>query len=267
MESIAGKVALVTGAGSGIGRATALALAAAGAHVVVADLDAAGAQDTAENVLSRGVRSVAVTVDVGSDDDMARLHDRTMADFGRCDILMHNAGRLSVGPPDAIPIEEWRKVMEVNLFSVVRANNLFLPDMVARGDGHIVITSSFAGLYAYSYDRLPYATSKAALVGIAESLALYLHPRGIGVTLLCPGPVATNIGRTAVSRGAQERRRGPGPDFAKLPAEIVADQVVQAIRTGRFFLPTDAGIHTLLRAKAQDQDAFVAARIADYDRW
>ena len=99
---------------------------------------------------------------------------------------MNNVGVLAMGPPESLPDEAWRRVLEVNLMSVARSNRVFLPLLIEQGRGHVVNTASASGLLAYGFDRLPYVASKHAVVGITEALALYLAPKGIGVTCLCP---------------------------------------------------------------------------------
>jgi NAD(P)-dependent dehydrogenase (short-subunit alcohol dehydrogenase family) len=109
---------------------------------------------------------------------------------------------------------------------VVRSNAVFLPLLIEQGHGHIVNTASFAGLFTYSYDRLPYAAAKAAIVQISEGLRLYLHPRGVGVTVLCPGPVMTNImASMPPGFGPDVATRGPGEQFTPLQPEIVGDRL------------------------------------------
>src|SRR3546814_10577705 len=106
-------------------------------------------------------------------------------------IIMNNIATVSCGLPEDIPVEEWQRAFDVNLMSIVRSNHVFLPLFIAQGEGHIINTASVDGLFGFGYDRLPYAASKAAVVTLSEGLALYLRPKGIGVTCLCPGPVAT----------------------------------------------------------------------------
>jgi short-subunit dehydrogenase len=104
---------------------------------------------------------------------------------------------------------------------VVRSNAVFLPIFLQAGAGHIVNTASFAGLYTYAFDRLPYAASKAAIFQMSEGLALYLRPKNIGVTVLCPGPVRTNIMRTAKVYTKGIKIRGPGVEFGLMTPEQV----------------------------------------------
>jgi NAD(P)-dependent dehydrogenase (short-subunit alcohol dehydrogenase family) len=261
MEVIAGKAALVTGGGNGIGHAIAAALAEAGASVLVADIDGDAAEAVAAEIGASGRKAIGVACDVATDGCFEALRDRMLTEFGRADIVVNNAGTLLSGLPLEIPLPEWQRVFNVNLMSAVRSNAAFLPGLIAQGEGHIVNTASFAGLYGYAYDRLPYATSKAALISLSEGLALYLRPLGIGVTCLCPGPVRTTMLSRAKFLNAGLEIRTPGPQFLLREPETVGAQVVDAIRENRFFLPTDPQVRDILMRRADDFDAFVDHQI------
>lgn len=261
MGSVQDKVAVVTGAASGIGRGTALALGSRGASVVVADIDLDGGMLVAKEIHDTGGTAIAVRIDVGDDDSFEELKVELLKEFGRVDIVMNNAGVITRGLPEHIPMEEWHRVINVNLFSVVRSHAAFLPLFLAQGSGHFVNTASFAGLMSYSYDRMPYSASKAAIVQISEGLALYAKPLGIGVTVLCPGPVATNIGKNMPSFGPDTPTRGPGPQFQMRNAEEVGHEVVDAIEADQFWLPTDYQIREILVARAGDWDGYVDRQI------
>ncbi len=192
MSSIDRSVAVITGAGSGIGRATAHALAERGATVCVSDLDAQRAETVAAKIMALGeARSAHVAT--SRDDDVAALASTVLSTFGRVDIVMSNVGVIAKGLPLAIPMDAWSAVIDVNLLGTVRVVQAFLPSLLDQGSGHVVTTGSTAGLFPYAFDRLPYTATKAGIVALTESLALYLRPRGIGVTCFCPAGVITNI--------------------------------------------------------------------------
>jgi NAD(P)-dependent dehydrogenase (short-subunit alcohol dehydrogenase family) len=228
--------------------------------VVVADIDQGRAEEVAGEVAALGTASLAVGCDVGSDVDVEALRAMALARFIRIDILMNNVGILATGLPEDIPLAAWRRVLEVNVFGAVRALQAFIPDLVEAGEGHIVTTASTAGLVPYAYDRLPYAASKAALVAIMENLALYLEPRGVGVTCLCPGPVATRIAEQRQSFGPDRSLQRPGMET--MEASAVAELVVAAIEEGKFLLLTHPGTDALMRSWADDPDGFLRDRIA-----
>lgn len=264
MQDLNGRVAVITGGGSGIGRGSAAALAREGVKVIVADIDVPGAEETAAAIVAAGGSAIAARCDVGADDAFELLKTLAHDTWGRVDIVMNNVGVISSGKPEEIPLTEWQRIFNINLMSVVRSNHAFLPELIARGDGHIVNTASFAGLYAYAYDRLPYATTKGALVTMSEGLALYLKPKGIGVTCLLPGPVRTSIGKTMKVWGEPLGLRGPGANFQMLEPDAVGEMVLEAIRKNIFFLPTDGQVRDVLKRRAEDPDAFLDAQIATF---
>lgn len=263
METLSGKTAIITGAASGIGRAAALALAARGACVVAGDIAAEGAAGVARDIEARGGDAIAVECDITHDDAFETLKASALDRFGRIDIVMNNAGGLTRGLPEHVPLDEWRRVLELNLLSVVRSNLAFLPLLIAQGSGHIVNTASLAGLMTYSFDRLAYSASKAGVIQMSEGLAIYLRPRGVGVTVLCPGPVRTNIMSSLRAFGPSTETRGPGPAFELMEAAEVGEQVVEAILANRFMLTTHENIREALIARASDWDGFIDRQISD----
>jgi len=261
VQELNGKVAVITGAASGIGRATAMALSRAGVRLVIADIDLDGAEGVAREIEVAGGQAVGTHCDVAAEAAFQQLAETSLKQFGRVDIVMNNVGVLTSGRPDELPIAEWQRIIDINLMSVIRSNHIFLPQLIRQGSGHIVNTASFAGLYTYAYDRLPYAATKAAIIQISEGLALYLRPKGIGVTCLCPGPVKTNIMRSLRSFSTGLDVRGPGPQFSLLDAEVVGDMVVDGIRRNRLLLVTDEKVREILVRRAQDPDAVLEEQI------
>ncbi|MEX5713007.1 SDR family oxidoreductase [Parafrankia sp. FMc6] len=252
-------VALITGAGSGIGRAAARSFTARGARVVVTDVDGARATTVAAEC---GDHAAAAKCDVTSLADLEAVRDLALDRFGRIDIVMNNVGILAVGAPEDIPFEAWQRVVDVNLLGVVRSNLVFLPLLLEQGSGHVVNTASTAGLLPYGFDRLPYTATKHAVVGLSEALALYLRPRGIGVTCLCPAGVATNIIEQISFYGDPNPPRGPS--FPVVDAESVGELVADAVVQDRFLLLTAPEAADELRERAADLDAYLARLVSDY---
>jgi NAD(P)-dependent dehydrogenase (short-subunit alcohol dehydrogenase family) len=262
MDTVAHKVAVISGGGSGIGRGTALALAAAGAHVVVTDIDEDAAIAAAQEASQIGAASVGTRLDVRSQTDFDSARDLALSTFGTVDIVMNNVGLLSIGAPEHIPVSEWERIISVNLLSIVRSNASFLPVLLDQGTGHIVNTASTAGLYAYSYERLPYSATKSAIVALSESLALYLRPKGIGITCLCPGPVLTNISRGMTFWGPPVKLHSPADGLELLSGETVGEQVRDAILQDRFLLLTHPQLQQeTLIPRAHDPEAFLARQV------
>jgi NAD(P)-dependent dehydrogenase (short-subunit alcohol dehydrogenase family) len=256
------KVAVVTGAASGIGRAIAQSLADRGAHIVAVDIDTVGITTLATVLSAQGVTALACTADISQPDVFDDIRDTALARFGQVDIVVNNVGVLTNGLPQDIPVNEWQRILDINLMSVVRSNAVFLPLLLDQGSGHVVNVASFAGLFTYSYDRLPYAATKAAIVQISEGLALYLRPRNIGVTLLCPGPVLTNIASSMPKFGAGAAMRTPGDQFELLDPAPVGDLVAEAIVHDRFFVPTHPDVVDELRRRVENWDAYLDYQIS-----
>jgi NAD(P)-dependent dehydrogenase (short-subunit alcohol dehydrogenase family) len=255
--AIEGSVAVISGAGSGIGRASALSLARRGAQVVVTDLDGERANAVAGEIADEGGKSLALQCDVSDIAAFEHVRDRALDEYGRIDIVMNNVGIIAMGSPETLPLQGWEHVIDINLLSVVRSNLTFLPYLLSQGSGHIVNTASASGLLAHGFDRLPYVATKHALVGLTESLALYLRPRGIGVTCLCPSGVITNITEQITTYGVTGRPRSP--DHPIVEASVVGDLVVDAIETGRFLVLTASEVHDELVERASDMDAYIDA--------
>jgi NAD(P)-dependent dehydrogenase (short-subunit alcohol dehydrogenase family) len=205
---------------------------------------------------------VGFELDVNRQEDFEAARRFVFDQLGRIDIVMNNVGVIAAGLPEHIPLTEWERVISTNLLSVVRSNAAFLPVFLQQGSGHIVNTASTAGLFAYSYERLPYSATKAAVIAMSEALTLYARPLGIGVTCLCPGPVATNIRDSVSVSGPPVKLRSPGPNLAQLSPEAVGAQVCQAILADQFLLLTHPELTEQLVARAQDPEAFLRRQIA-----
>lgn len=259
-----GANALIFGGAKGIGRAIALEWAARGASVAIADIDEVAAQDTARAIINGGGRALGLPVDVASDTSIAHAAETAEVALGEIDIVLNNVGVILNGNPEDIPFAEWQRVMDLNFFAALRGVQYFLPKMLARGQGHVVTTASFAGLYPYASSRTPYAASKAAVIAMSESLALYLEPRGIRVSCLIPGPVMTGIGDSMKSWSQDCPLRGPGAELELRLPEEVAVTFSDGMRDGTILIPSDPAAWDILRRWAASPDAFIRGKIAEF---
>ena len=238
--SFTGKVAVITGGASGIGRALAEEIARRGGAVAIADINDARLAETAAALDSMRADSIAIHCDVTSDADMARLHDETIKRFGQVDLLCNNAGVAVIGPPERATIEDWQWILDINLLGIVRGVRAFVPAMIERGAGHVLNTGSVAGTWAYTWDAAPYISSKFAVYGLSETLARRLRPVGVGVTVLCPALITTNLADTFRYSGVPEDKYADWmylpPDMLDTPKEPVdaAQTALDAVEANRF---------------------------------
>lgn len=252
-------VAVITGAGSGIGRGSAHAFAKRGARVLVTDIDRERAEAVAGEL---GEPAAALGCDVTEVRDLEEARDRALETFGRVDVVMNNVGVLAVGRVEDIPLEAWQRTVDINLMSIVRSLSVFLPGLLEQGSGHIVNTASTAGLLPYGYDRLPYTATKHAIVGLSESLAVYLRPKGIGVSCFCPAGVMTNIVEQITFYG--EPKPPTAPNFGVIDAGTAGDLVARGVAEDRFLILTTDEVRDELRARGEDLEAYIDRAVREY---
>lgn len=269
MRDWAGKVAVITGAGSGMGAAMARRFADEGMKIVVADIDLAAAEATAAGIAAAGGAALAVRADVSRQDDVQAMADRAWDHFGAVHVLVNNAGIVPSGRYRQIwdfPLEDWRWSFDVNLMGVVHGIRSFIPRMIAEGvDGHVVTTASIAGLISGSGSPV-YSAAKHAAVRATEALYASLRDMNspIGVTLLCPGLVNTNIYRSERNRpDALRPDQGIAEETPELQAiadslyrsaispEAVADMVFDAMQRRQFYLLTSDKYDPQIRERAE----------------
>lgn len=248
------RVVVVTGGASGIGRALCRASFRAGAEaVVVADVDAAGAEAVAEEF---GGRGRAVATDVAQESDIISLVTSTEEEFGRIDLFCSNAGIIVPGGPE-VPDEAWERIWRINVLAHVHAARALLPGMLARGEGYLLNTASAAGLLT-QIGSAPYSVTKHAAVGFAEWLSVTYGDRGIGVSCLCPQGVWTNMtGGGGQRRDASEVARSTAGRDGFLEAEEVADIVLEALAENRFLILPHPEVASYEQRRAGDRERWL----------
>jgi NAD(P)-dependent dehydrogenase (short-subunit alcohol dehydrogenase family) len=251
MKDIAGRTAFITGGANGIGLGIARQLAAAGVKLGLADLDSE-ALARAEAELGEQVAVTTAVLDVRDRVAYARAADAVEDTIGPVSLLFNNAGVSGAFPVAKLTYAMWDWVLGINLYGVINGIQTFLPRMITRGDGgYIVNTASGAGLAATASGTL-YCTSKFGVVGLSEALHHELAAANIGVSVLCPGPVATDLlkrsadARPAADLSAEERAQAADrvemmSDFLKqgVPPDKVGQMVLSAMCENRLFIHTD----------------------------
>ncbi|RII11901.1 putative oxidoreductase SadH [Streptomyces sp. YIM 130001] len=236
-EHFGGRLVLVTGAASGIGRATAFAFAEAGARVIAVDRDADGVARTADLARLVGAPEAwGETTDVSDEQAMEKLAEKVSAEYGVVDVLVNNAGIGLSGSFFTTTSEDWKKVLDVNLWGVIHGCRIFGRQMAERGQGGHIVNTASAAAYQPSRALPAYSTSKAAVLMLSECLRAELASQDIGVTAICPGFVNTNITATARFTGVddaeqtrRQRRSSRLYGLRNYPPEKVADAILRAV--------------------------------------
>jgi NAD(P)-dependent dehydrogenase (short-subunit alcohol dehydrogenase family) len=270
MRDLAGKTAFVTGGASGIGLALGRAFVEVGMNVMLADIETDALAAAVASLRDVGPDVRGVTCDVTDPASVERAAQASYDAFGNVHVVCNNAGVGGGSGIDAISLDTWRWVLDVNLMGVVHGVHTFLPHIRAHGEGgHIVNTASMAGMQG-GLGFSPYGASKLAVVSLSEGLNMQLKPHGIGVSVLCPSYVRTKIGESGRNRPARYGATlplDPLSPAAAMVAEIarnlqagldpadVAARVIAAIRDDRLYIFTHPG----MRAEVEDRFAAILA--------
>ncbi|MDA0788618.1 MAG: SDR family NAD(P)-dependent oxidoreductase [Proteobacteria bacterium] len=244
--NINNRVAVITGAASGIGAACARAFHQAGARVVCVDINGEGAKAVADEFGGLGLGC-----DVANENAVADMVTQVKAEVGDIEVFFSNAGIATGGGPLETPLDVWENQWEVNVMAHVHAIRAVLPDMLARGEGYLLHTASMAGILT-THNNLTYATTKHAVVGLAEWMSITYHNKGIRVSLLAPLGVRTPMLGDTDQNWASSSAAGP----IKEPEEV-AQQVLSAIADERFLILTDEIAQTWMDRKAGDLERWL----------
>jgi NAD(P)-dependent dehydrogenase (short-subunit alcohol dehydrogenase family) len=267
MDELEGKVAVITGGASGIGLGLATKAAAVGMKVVIGDIERDALDAAVAQLKDGGAEVLGVVTDVAELAAIEALRDATLETFGHVHLLCNNAGVGGGGKTWEVPIEQWKWVLDVDLWSVIYGIKTFVPLMLEQGEGHIVNTASIAGLTT-TPGLGPYNVAKHGVVTLSETLFHELRNDGanVGVSVLCPAFVNTRIydsERNAPQAlkdeygGSGDEQQSAVRDFVKnaveggIPPSEVAEQVFEAITTKRFYVLTHAYSVPWVQARAE----------------
>jgi NAD(P)-dependent dehydrogenase (short-subunit alcohol dehydrogenase family) len=236
MSSFNNKVAIITGAGSGIGKGLAEELARRGGQVVICDINSERIEKTAEGIRASGGKAAACRVDVSDYDAVQKMIEDAVAAHGRVDYLFNNAGVAIAGPANKLSIDDWRKVLNVNLFGVVHGVAAAYPVMVRQGFGHIINTASVEGLAPF-FATACYVTSKYGVVGLSNALRTEGAAHGVKVSVVCPGYVTTAIFSDSKVVGIDRQKQLAGiPDWVGVTPEQCAKIILRGVEQNQAFI-------------------------------
>jgi NADP-dependent 3-hydroxy acid dehydrogenase YdfG len=237
MQGFAGKVAVVTGAGSGIGQALAIELARSGAKVAISDIDTEGLQQTEERLKAIGASVKADRLDVTEREAFLLYADAVREHFGKVNQIYNNAGIAFTGDVEASQFKDIERVMDVDFWGVVNGTKAFLPHLIASGDGHVINVSSVFGLFAVP-GQAAYNSAKFAVRGFTEALRQEMIAAGhpVGVTTVHPGGIKTAIARNATAVEGfdpEELAKLFDQRLARTSPEAAARTILDAVRKNK----------------------------------
>ena len=259
IKDFRGKTALITGGASGIGLAMAEAFGREGMNVVIADVEEAALASAVEGLRAKQIRAEGVRCDVTSRDSVRSAALHTIARFGKIHVLCNNAGVLVTGQIGEVPARDWRWIFDVNMKGVIYGVETVAPLIENHGEGgHIINTASFAGMVA-GQTWEPYSGTKFAVVAMSEGWRAQLAPSNIGVSVVCPGVVASNIFDSKRNRAGAYGEAQIAPDEMRdrvaamqnqvMPASAVAARVIEAVRDDELYILTHVGYRDALEAR------------------
>lgn len=252
--------AVITGAGSGLGRALCLELARYRARILVSDRDIPSAEETARLVEQAGGKALVQACDVTKAEEVEALAETAFSQLEGVDLLVNNAGVATGGAVGEVPLSEWKRVLDVNLWGVIHGCHSFAPRLRQQGSGHILNIASAAGLLSVG-SMGPYNVSKSGVVSLSETLYLELKPAGVGVTVACPTFFRTNIAAASAPYSDPKLTSVANRlvDQSRILPDTVARKLLRAVERGaRYALPIADG-RWAWRLKRLSPDVFLYA--------
>ncbi len=261
MRDLSGKTAVITGGASGIGLAMASRFGREGMRLVIADIQQDAIDEAVGGLKAAGMDAIGVRTDVARYEDVEALAEATLSAFGRVHIIVNNAGVSITGPTWEMSLDDWRWVFGVNVWGVVHGIRAFTPILIEQGEpGHVINTASLASFNGTG-EHAPYCSSKAACLSISQALysELIAANTRIGVSVVCPGMVATDIHRSWRNRPAGDRpwsdREWNDPAHmaesdsfqgSGIKPEHIAQATLEAVLENRFYVFHGRGTRTIL---------------------
>ncbi|HAK62867.1 MAG: SDR family NAD(P)-dependent oxidoreductase [Pseudomonadota bacterium] len=257
MKDVKGKVAFITGAASGMGLGMARAFSEAGMKVMLSDIEEGPLQAQVADLKAKGRDVAGVRVDVTKKEDLDAAAKKTIETFGKAHVLCNNAGVGVGGKSETCDLRNWRWCIDVNLWGVVYGLQAFMPLIRSHGEeGHVMSTASMAGMYGVR-NLGPYNAAKYAVVAIMETMMAENKNTNIGVSVLCPGAVATNIGSSTRNRQQEYGGSAVPSDLditndalaQGLHPDVVGKQVLEAILKNQPYIFTDPKMRKMVDSR------------------
>ena len=246
MKELKNKNCLITGAASGIGRSFAVALAKEGMNLYITDINVEGLEKVRVEIEELGAKVYSDRCDVSKFEDFKTIAENFYSKLGDVDLLINNAGIAIAGGLENLEIEDWKKVLDVNLMSIIYSLKVFTPRMLEKGSGHIVNVSSGSGIFGSS-EPLPYITSKFAVVGLSEALFSRLKNFGINVSVIAPTMISTDIWNTSTIKISPKLLK----DFGQEKLDKVYDELREGL--SKLGMSSDRAVRKYIRGIKKNQ--------------